>query len=68
MAGLTVVLAGKGVAALQEAGVIDIAPLTMAPRLAVLGVFPTLQSMGAQVLMLIAILVGFVWNRQRAAA
>jgi len=34
----------------------------------VLGVFPTLQSIGAQILMLIAILVGFVWNRQRAAA
>ena len=68
MAALTVVLAGKGVAALQEAGVIDIAPLTMAPRLVVLGVFPTLQSIGAQILMLIAILVGFVWNRQRAAA
>jgi high-affinity iron transporter len=68
MAALTVVLAGKGVAALQEAGVIDIAPVTIAPRLVVLGVFPTLQSIGAQILMLIAILVGFVWNRQRAAA
>lgn len=68
MAGLTVVLAGKGVAALQEAGIIDIAPLTVAPRLAVLGIFPTLQSIGAQILMLLAIIVGFIWNRQRAAA
>ena len=68
IAALTIVLAGKGVAALQEAGVIDIAPLTMAPRLVFLGVFPTLQSIGAQVLMLVAILVGFVWNRHRAGA
>lgn len=68
MAGLTVVLAGKGVAALQEAGIIDIAPLAIAPRWAMLGVFPTLQSIGAQILMLVAIVVGFVWNRQRAAA
>ncbi|MEO6779639.1 MAG: cytochrome c/FTR1 family iron permease [Bradyrhizobium sp.] len=67
MTGLTIVLAGKGVAALQEAGTIDIAPLTAAPRLAVLGIFPTLQSIGAQILMLVAIVVGFIWNRQRAA-
>ena len=68
IAALTVVLAGKGVAALQEAGLIDIAPLTMAQRLVMLGVFPTLQSIGAQILMLVAILIGFVWNRQRAGA
>jgi hypothetical protein len=42
---------GEGVAALQEAGLINIAPLTDVPRLSVLGVFPTWQSVLAQLLM-----------------
>jgi high-affinity iron transporter len=65
MAVLTVVLAGKGVAALQEAGVIDIAPLANIPRLSMFGVFPTWQSVLAQLLMVAAIGVGFAYNRQR---
>lgn len=68
MAGLTVVLAGKGVAALQEAGMIDIAPLAGGLRIAMLGIFPTWQSIAAQVLMLVAVAVGFLLNRRRAAA
>lgn len=68
MAGLTVVLAGKGVAALQEAGIIDIAPLAGGLRITLLGIFPTWQSIAAQVLMLVAVAVGFVLNRRRAAA
>lgn len=67
MAGLTVVLAGKGISALQEAGIIDIAPLANVPRIALLGIFPTIQSLGAQVGMLVAILLGFTLNRRRAA-
>lgn len=64
MAILTVVLAGKGVAALQEAGIIDIAPLADVPRLSVLGLFPTFQSILAQLLMAVALMVGFAWNRR----
>lgn len=67
MAVLTVVLAGKGVSALQEAGIIDIAPLGGGIRVSMLGIFPTLQSIGAQLLMLIAVLGGFLLNRHRAA-
>ena len=67
MAILTVVLAGKGVAALQEAGIVDIAPLAGGIRVSALGIFPTLQSMGAQLLMLVAIVIGFMLNRRRAA-
>jgi high-affinity Fe2+/Pb2+ permease len=67
MAILTIVLAGKGVSALQEAGIIDIAPLGGGVRVSMLGIFPTLQSMGAQLLMLIAVLGGFLLNRRRAA-
>jgi high-affinity iron transporter len=67
MAALTVVLAGKGVAALQEAGIIDIAPLASAPRLSMLGIFPTWQSIMAQLLMALAIVVGFSLNRRKSA-
>jgi len=66
MAALTVVLAGKGVAALQEAGIIDIAPLANGPRVTMLGIFPTWQSVAAQVAMLVAVLGGFMLNRRRA--
>ena len=67
MAILTVVLVGKGVAALQEAGIIDIAPLVGGIRISMLGIFPTWQSMAAQLLMLVAVVGGFILNRQRAA-
>jgi len=67
MALLTIVLAGKGVAALQEAGIIDIAPVAGGIRIAMLGIFPTLQSMAAQLLMLVAVVAGFILNRRRAA-
>jgi high-affinity iron transporter len=66
MAALTVVLAGKGVAALQEAGIIDIAPLAAVPRISMLGLFPTWQSVLAQLSMAIALAAGFAWNRRRA--
>ena len=68
MAILTVVLAGKGVAALQEAGIINIAPLDGGIRVSMLGIFPTWQSMSAQLLMLVAVVGGFLLNRRRAAA
>jgi high-affinity iron transporter len=67
MAGLTVVLAGKGVAALQEAGIIDIAPIAEAPRLSMLGLFPTWQSIMAQLVMAITIAAGFAFNRRKKA-
>jgi len=67
MAVLTVVLAGKGVAALQEAGIIDIAPVADAPRLSVLGFFPTWQTILAQFLMAVAIGAGFSLNRRKGS-
>ena len=68
MAALTVVLAGKGVSALQEAGIINIAPMASVPRVSILGIFPTLQSIGAQIFMLLAIGAGFAMNRRRGIA
>lgn len=68
MAALTVVLAGKGVAALQEAGIIDIAPLAGGLRITMLGIFPTWQSVAAQLAMLVAVAAGFILNRRRGMA
>jgi high-affinity iron transporter len=63
---LAVVLAGKGVAALQEAGLLDIRPLAILPRIELLGVFPTWEGLGAQVLTIAAIVIGF-WLTSRKA-
>ncbi|MBR0698160.1 FTR1 family protein [Bradyrhizobium lablabi] len=67
MAVLTVVLAGKGIAALQEAGIVGIAPLHAVPRISWVGLFPTTQTVAAQVLMIAALAVGFALNRRKVA-
>ena len=56
---LAVVLAGKGVGALQEAGIIGVTPLSGVPKIAILGLFPTAEAVGAQVFTLAAVLLGF---------
>jgi high-affinity iron transporter len=68
MAILTVVLAGKGFAALQEAGIVGIAPLSALPRVEVVGLFPTVQTITAQLLMIAALIFGFQWNQHRASS
>ena len=68
IAGLAVVLAGKGIAALQEAGLIGIMPLEDFPRITMLGLFPALEPLAAQLVVLIALVAGFAWNRRRSAA
>jgi high-affinity iron transporter len=65
---LAVVLAGKGIAALQEAGLIGVSPLNDVPRISMLGLFPSVQVVAAQVVTLLILLAGFAWNRRRAAA
>lgn len=64
---LAVVLAGKGVIALQEAGVIDIAPFGSIPRIPILGLSPTWQSFGAQLLAAMIIAAG-IWHNGRRAS
>lgn len=66
MAILTVVLAGKGIAALQEAGIVGIRPLAGVPRLELIGLFPTLQTVAAQGLMVAAVIAGFWANHRKA--
>jgi high-affinity iron transporter len=67
MAVLTVVLAGKGIAALQEAGIVSIAPLRSVPRISLVGLFPTTQTVAAQVFMIAALAIGFALNRRKVA-
>jgi high-affinity iron transporter len=50
---LAVIFAGKGVAALQEAGRLPLDPVTF-PRVELLGIYPTLQTLGAQLVVLAA--------------
>jgi high-affinity iron transporter len=61
---LAVVLAGKGVAALQEAGLLGVIPVRWAPRIAMLGLYPTLQGLLAQAVTLLILVAGFGRNRR----
>ena len=63
---LAVVLAGKGIAALQEAGILGVTPVDWAPRIDVIGLYPTAQVIAAQVLVALVLIVGF-WINGRAA-
>jgi high-affinity iron transporter len=63
---LAVVLAGKGVAALQEAGMLGVTPVSWAPRLSLLGLYPTVEGLTAQALTLAALIIGFGRNRRPA--
>jgi high-affinity iron transporter len=63
---LAVILIGKGFAALQEAGWIGVTPLSF-PRIDILGVLPTAETLGAQALVLAILLAGFGFNRFYAA-
>lgn len=61
---LAVVLAGKGVAALQEAGKLPITLLEGLPRVTVVGFYPALEPVVAQLITLVALLIGFRANRR----
>jgi high-affinity iron transporter len=58
---LGVVLAGKGVAALQEAGYVP-ADLVDFPQITWLGVYPTAQSLSLQAILLVMVIGGFSWS------
>lgn len=63
---LAVVLAGKGVAALQEAGLVDTWPMPGVPRVELLGIYPTREGVLMQLATAAVLLVGF-WYTGRAA-
>ncbi len=58
---LAFVLMGKGVAALQKVGFLEITPITM-PRIDVLGVYPSMQTIVAQVVILAIIVASVAYN------
>jgi high-affinity iron transporter len=65
---LAVVLAGKGVAALQEAGMLGVTPLGGWPRSPILGVYPTLETLLAQAAMVVLLAAGFLRASRKSAA
>ena len=66
---LAVVLAGKGIGALQEAGMVPVTPLAGVPRITMIGLFPTVEAISAQLLALAAVIFGFrASGRPKAAA
>ena len=63
------VFAGKGIADLQEAGLVRTSVVEWAPRIPVLGIYPTVQSLSLQLLLVVLLLVAVVWlQRSRMAA
>jgi high-affinity iron transporter len=56
------VFAGKGIAELQEGGLISTTVVSWAPRLPALGIYPTVESLVAQALLLVLLLVALVWT------
>ena len=65
---LAVVLAGKGFAALQEAGLIGVTHLPGFPRSEILGLFPTVESVAAQLVTALLLAAGFLRSRRAAVA
>lgn len=59
---LAVVLAGKGIAGLQEAGILEVTPVGGFPRISMLGVSPTAQTLLAQALAVLVLVWGFRRN------
>jgi len=62
---LAIIFAGKGVAALQEAGVIISSPVNFV-RIDLLGVYPNLQGLLVQLGLII--LAAYLWNKKSSAA
>ena len=59
MAALAIILAGQGVHALEESGYVSVTPLFINLRFSLLGIYPTVQTMAAQLLILA--LTIFLW-------
>jgi len=62
---LAVVLAGKGAEALQEAGVLSVRTLPL-PRIELVGLFPSVQTVLLQAIVALAAIAGFAYNARSA--
>ena len=56
------VFAGKGIAELQEGGLVGTTIVSWAPRLPALGIYPTAESLGAQGVLVALAILALVWN------
>jgi high-affinity iron transporter len=65
---MAIIFAGKGVRELQEAAVIGLTPVAGVPELPVLGLFPTLETLAAQAVLVLCLLVGLAVTLRRGAA
>ncbi|MCA0199987.1 MAG: cytochrome c/FTR1 family iron permease [Proteobacteria bacterium] len=63
---LAIVMAGKGVAALQEGGQLPPSVVNF-PRFEILGVYPSLYSLLAQLAVIVVIVLGYFYNTRSAA-
>jgi high-affinity iron transporter len=67
LAFLAIVFTGQGIAALQEAAWVE-SDAMGSLRIPMLGIFPTLQSLGAQLAVAILIVAGLTWARRKSAS
>jgi hypothetical protein len=56
------VFAGQGIAELQEGGLVPTTPLAWAPRVPALGIYPTLESLAAQGVLLLLLAAALLWT------
>jgi high-affinity iron transporter len=56
------VFAGAGVAELQEGGLASMTPVSWAPRIPTLGIYPTVETLAAQSVLVALALVALVWT------
>jgi high-affinity iron transporter len=58
------VFAGKGIAELQEGGLLPTTIIMNAPRVPALGIYPTIESLSVQGLLVLLLVVALVWTFQ----
>jgi high-affinity iron transporter len=61
------VFAGKGIAELQEGGILRLTVVEGVPRIPVLGIYPTVESLALQGLLLVLAVVALVWMMRPSA-
>ena len=59
---LSVVLIGKGIHSLQEAGFISVTGVPINVRLDLLGIYPTLETIGSQLALIVILLIVPIWR------
>ncbi len=56
------VFAGKGIGELQEAGLVSLTPAGWAPRIPAMGIYPTLESLGLQAVLVLLAIGALFWT------